>query len=444
VSMPQRQRAEYRRKARTGDELPQQRLDVDDRPTSPVDVTETGGSALVAHTLSTSNSVPDSRETPATAPTLPTWLDNVTSSKLARGIVADVLAVLAAAADVWAYWPEKAHTYQVVLSGVSCAALLLRRKLPFLAVLLTVPGYLVGWSTVAAIIALATLAKRRQLHWVTWVGAALIWGARFIAWPLDKFFAHTWRDHISWGIYAVIFTGMPLAVGLLISVRQELTTRIAQLAATRRREIKLREETVRSAERARLAREMHDVVSHQVTLIAMQAGALQVSAHDETSRQAARTIRELSTRTLEELRGLVGVLRSGIEEDDAQPGLDELGALARDFDIKVTVAMEALPDQLPAPVSRAAYRTVQEALTNVRKHAVGAGASVRVVRQQDSLFVEVRNDRPDTISAGLPSGGHGLVGLRERTGLLGGTFHAGPTPEGGFRVEATYPLELAN
>jgi signal transduction histidine kinase len=189
---------------------------------------------------------------------------------------------------------------------------------------------------------------------------------------------------------------------------------------------------------------MHDVVSHQVTLIAMQAGALQVSAHDDESRQAARTIRQLSTRTLEELRGLVGVLRSGLGDDDAQPGLDELGALARDFDIKVTVAMEALPDRLPAPVSRAAYRTVQEALTNVRKHAVGAGASVRVVAQQDMLFVEVRNDRPRTLSAGLPSGGHGLVGLRERTGLLGGTFHAGPTPEGGFRVEATYPIKIAN
>jgi signal transduction histidine kinase len=106
------------------------------------------------------------------------------------------------------------------------------------------------------------------------------------------------------------------------------------------------------------------------------------------------------------------------------------------------VAIEALPERLPAPVSQAAYRTVQEALTNVRKHAVGAGASVRVVAQQDTLLVEVLNDRPRKRSSGLPSGGHGLLGLRERTGLLGGTFHAGPTPEGGFRVEATYPIEL--
>jgi signal transduction histidine kinase len=443
VSMPQRQRAEYRRKARTGDELPQQRADVDERPTGLVGVTETGGSALVAHTLSTSDSVPDSREIPATPATLPIWLTNLISSKLIRGIFWDILAVLAATADVWAYTPHKFQTYNVVLSAVSCAALLLRRKLPFLAVVLTVPGFLAGWATVASMIALGTLARRRQLHWVTWVGTGLVWLGAFVKWPIEEFFVQGWRSHASWAIYAVIYAGMPLAVGLLISVRQELTTRIAQLMAARSREMRLQEETVRSAERARLAREMHDMVSHQVTLIAMQAGALQVSAPDEVSRQAARTIRELSTRTLEELRGLVGVLRSGMDEDDAQPGLDELGALARDFDIKVTVAMEALPDQLPAPVSRAAYRTVQEALTNVRKHAVGAGASVRVVAQQDILFVEVRNDRPRKLSAGLPSGGHGLVGLRERTGLLGGTFHAGPTPEGGFRVEATYPLELA-
>ena len=440
MSMPQRQRAEHRRKARPGDELPQQRADVDERPTGPDGTPETGGSALVAHTLSTSDSVPDSgRETPAKSAILRTWLAN----KVIRGIFWDVLAVLAAVADVWVLFPEKAQTYNVVLSFAACAGMLIRRRWPFLAVLVTVPGFLAGWAVVATMIALATLAKRRQLHWLTWVGAGLVFIGAFVAWPLEDFYAQTLREHGRWAIRAVIYTGMPMALGLLFSMREELTTRIAQLAASRSREIRLREETVRSVERARLAREMHDVVSHQVTLIAMQAGALQVSAPDEESRQAGRTIRELSTRTLEELRGLVGVLRAGMSDDDVQPGLDELGALARDFDIKVTVAMEALPDQLPVPVSRAAYRTVQEALTNVRKHAVGAGASVRVVAQQDTLFVEVRNDRPRKLSAGLPGGGHGLVGLRERTGLLGGTFHAGPTPEGGFRVEATYPIEVA-
>jgi signal transduction histidine kinase len=441
--MPQRQRAEHRRKARTGDELPQQRMDADQH-TTPVGSGETGGSALVAHTLSTSDSVPDSsRETPGAPATLPTWLANLKSSRLFRGLAADLLVLATSAADVWLVIPDKAKPYSIWLSWIAVGATLLRRYLPFVAVVLIIPGFLAGWAQLAAMIVLGTIAWRYRVHWKTAIGAALVWLGRFVLWPWEDFLEQTWRGHVKFAIYGIIVAGMPVAIGLLIAVRRELTCRIAQLAESRSREIRLKEETVRSAERARLAREMHDVVSHQVTLIAMQAGALQVSAQDDESRQAARTIRELSTRTLEELRGLVGVLRSGMGEDDAQPGLDELGALARDFDIKVTVAMEAVPEQLPAPVSRAAYRTVQEALTNVRKHAVGAGAAVRVVAQQDVLFVEVRNDRPRTVSAGLPSGGHGLVGLRERTGLLGGTFHAGPTPEGGFRVEATYPLELA-
>jgi signal transduction histidine kinase len=404
-----------------------------------------GGSALVAHTLSTSDSVGGgTRETIDAPATLPRWLTGLTSGRLVRGISSDLLVLATATLDVWLVTPEKAQTYSIWLSWIAVGATLLRRHLPFVAILLIIPGFLAGWAQLAAMIVLGTIAWQYKVHWKTVVAAGLVWLGRFVLWPWEDFLDQTWREHVLFGIYGVIVAGMPVALGLLITVRKELTTRIAELAASRSREIRLQEETVRSAERARLAREMHDVVSHQVTLIAMQAGALQVSAHDDEARQAARTIRELSTRTLEELRGLVGVLRSGVGEEDVQPGLDELGALARDFDIKVTVAMETMPEKLPAPVSQAAYRTVQEALTNVRKHAVGADASVRVFTQQDVLTVEVLNDRPDKLSAGLPSGGHGLLGLRERTGLLGGTFHAGPTPEGGFRVEATYPIQLAN
>jgi signal transduction histidine kinase len=446
VSQPQRQPAQQSRKARTGDELPQQRADADVRPTGRVGATEAGGSALVAHTLSTSDSVSDGvREvTPPsdTGATLPGWLTGLLATKLARGIGSDLFVLAVAAADVWLVTPEKAQPYSIWLSWISVAATLLRRHLPFVSIVLIIPGFLAGWAQVSAMIVLGTIAWRYTVHWKTAVAAGLVWLGRFVLWPWEDFLAQSWREHVLYAIYAVIVAGMPVALGLLITVRKELTTRIAQLAASRSREIRLQEETVRSAERARLAREMHDVVSHQVTLIAMQAGALQVSAQDDDTRQAATTIRALSTRTLEELRGLVGVLRSGVGDEEVHPGIDELGALARDFDIKVTVAMEGLPERLPASVSQAAYRTVQEALTNVRKHAVGAGAQVRVVAQQDTLLVEVRNDRPRKRSSGLPSGGHGLLGLRERTGLLGGTFHAGPTPEGGFRVEATYPIQL--
>jgi signal transduction histidine kinase len=343
--------------------------------------------------------------------------------------------------DVWLVTPEDAPGYSTWISWVAVAAMVMRRWLPFPAVLVTVPGFLVGWSQLAAMIALGTLARRRGWVWQTMVGAALVWVCRYVQWPWEKFVEQNWREHVLNGIYGVIVAGMPVAIGLLIAARQELSTRISQLAASREREKRLLAGAVRAAERARLAREMHDVVSHQVSLIAMQAGALQVSTGDAAARDTAGTIRELSTRTLEELRSLVGVLRSGVvEEDESAPGLDELEELVRDSGLTVALSVGELPAAVPVAVSQAAYRTVQEALTNIRKHAQGAVASVRVVAVQDELVVEVRNDRPRRRAPKLPSGGHGLRGLRERAILLGGTFTAGKTAGGGFRVEARYPL----
>ncbi|WP_260191031.1 sensor histidine kinase [Actinophytocola gossypii] len=367
------------------------------------------------------------------------------ANQRAKNVAFDVFAVVLAVLDVWLVIPEEAPGYSLWLSGVAVAAMVLRRYVPFVAVLVTVPGFLTGWSQLAAMIALGTLARRRGWNWQLVVGSLLVFMCYFIRWPLTEFFALTWREHVLHVIWGVIVAGMPVAIGLLISARQELSRRIRELASSREREKALYAETVRAAERTKLAREMHDVVSHQVTLIAMQAGALQVAAPDEQSKASATTIRELSTRTLEELRTLVGVLRSGDAADSTQPGVSELTELIRNFrDEAVPVALDvkAEPSRLPRQVSQAVYRTVQEALTNVRKHATGARASVRVTEARDTLVVEVRNGRAGKgkRQPSLPSGGHGLVGLRERAGLLGGTFSAGPTSEGGFRVSATYPL----
>jgi signal transduction histidine kinase len=365
------------------------------------------------------------------------------SSPRARGLASDVGALLLAVLDVWLVIPEDAPTYSTWLSAIAVAAMVMRRHVPFLAVLVTVPGFMTGWSQLAAMIALGSLAKKhRLLSWRMVVGSILVFLCGYVRWPLSEFYGLSWQEHLLNVIWAVIIAGMPVAIGLLISARQELSARIRELASSRERERRLLAETVRAAERADLAREMHDVVSHQVTLIAMQAGALQVSADGQCA-ETARTIRELSTRTLEELRNLVGVLRSSDAAEVTQPGLDELDDLVRNFrDDAVPVALdvEAEPSRLPRPVSHAVYRTVQEALTNVRKHAAGARASVEVRAQQDTLVVEVRNGRARSRKPALPSGGHGLLGLKERAGLLGGTFSAGPTSEGGFRVSATYPL----
>jgi signal transduction histidine kinase len=345
--------------------------------------------------------------------------------------------------DVWLVIPEDAPPESLPLSGAAVAAMVMRRQVPFLAVLVTVPGFLTGWSQLAAMIALGTLAKRRGWGWQLVVGCILVFICRFILWPLSDFIDLTWREHALDVIWAVIVAGLPVALGLLITARQELSARITELANSREREKALYAETVRAAERTKLAREMHDVVSHQVTLIAMQAGALQVASNDDNAKETATTIRRLSTRTLEELRSLVGVLRSGVGGEGQQPGLERLGDLVSNFrsdTVPVALDVKAEPSRLPRSVSHAVYRTVQEALTNVRKHAAGARASVKVLAQQDTLVVEVRNERAGGRSPALPSGGHGLIGLRERAGLLGGTFQAGPTSEGGFRVSATYPL----
>ena len=359
------------------------------------------------------------------------------ASQRSRAVASDVAAVTLAALDVWLVVPEAPPWYSPWFSWLSVAALLLRRYLPFGTVLLCVPGFFFGWAQLAAMIALGSLAKRELLSWKTVVGASLVCVCRFILWPWTDFLDLTWKQHVLDAMYGVLVSGMPVAIGMLITVRGQLSARIRDLARSRDREKRLYAATVRAAERAKLAREMHDVVSHQVTLIAMQAGALQVGTEDPDSREAAATIRALSTQTLEELRELVGVLRSGGDEEEIQPGLDEVDTLAQDG-VAMTITVD--PIDVPPPVSRAAYRTVQEALTNVRKHAGGARTSVLVKEAEGHLEIEVRNSRPRRGQPAFPSGGHGLLGLRERASLLSGTLDAGPTSDGGYRVIARYPL----
>ena len=439
--------ATARHSAPAGMELPRQRAGIRELPTRDAAEevsTQTGGSALVASTLTPP--IEEFRLFPRprmVTRALPRWVIAFRANTRAKNLASDVVAVVLAVLDVWLVIPEDTQNYQVWLSGAGVAAMVMRRHVPFLAVLVTVPGFLTGWCQLAAMVALGTLAKRRGWSWQLVVSSILVFCCYFIIWPLSEFAAMTWREHALEFMWAVVVAGMPVAIGLLITARRELSARITELANSREREKALYAETVRAAERTKLAREMHDVVSHQVTLIAMQAGAMQVAASDEDSKETATTIRRLSTRTLEELRSLVGLLRSGDGGEGQQPGVDELGDLVRNFRceaVPVALNVEAEPSRLPRSVSHAVYRTVQEALTNVRKHAAGARASVNVTAQKDTIVVEVHNGRAGLRPPALPSGGHGLIGLRERAGLLGGTFQAGPTSEGGFCVSATYPL----
>ncbi|MEV6244160.1 histidine kinase [Lentzea sp. NPDC051838] len=372
-----------------------------------------------------------------------------------RMVLLDVGLVLIALLDAWLRmrWVKadpvglpEVPLHSEVLSWISAIVIIGRRRFPFLVLLLAIPGFFTGFAQLAAMIALYTVARRYLTSWQTRVAAVLFWLSYFMAWPPSEFIDRPPYGHFASAIGGFIITGLPIAIALLTHARQELSNRIAELAESRERERVLHAHAIRADERAKLAREMHDVVSHQVSLIAMQAGALRMALANAEHKQVAGTIRMLSTRTLDELRQLVSVLRT---TDDSQPGVDELPELAADAGFEVSVQVKGPVEELTAPVSGAVYRTVQEALTNIRKHAVGASATVLVDADDstEDVLVEVRNTPPDGLSlssaqiASLPSGGHGLVGLRERATLLGGQFSAGPTEEGGFLVSASFPKQ---
>jgi signal transduction histidine kinase len=193
-------------------------------------------------------------------------------------------------------------------------------------------------------------------------------------------------------------------------------------------------------ERARMARELHDIVSHNLSVVVLQAaGARAAGASAGTLEKIERSGRE----ALVEMRRLLGVLREDSTDTSLtpQPGIADIHVLAasvRAAGVPVELEVDGDYGTLPPAVELSAYRIVQEALTNVLKHAKRAHAEVRVRRDGDVLTVEVLDDGAGTSAAG--TGGHGLVGMRERVALFGGELHAGPRSEGGFAVHATLPV----
>ncbi|MDX6556814.1 MAG: hypothetical protein QOD86_3009 [Miltoncostaeaceae bacterium] len=213
-----------------------------------------------------------------------------------------------------------------------------------------------------------------------------------------------------------------------------------------------REEQARTAvadERARIAREMHDVVAHSVSVMVVQAGAAEamLDVDPERARAPIAAVQETGREALGELRRVLGALRDGTERPDLAPraGLAGLPALVdqvREAGLPVELEVEGEARPVPAGIELSAYRIVQEGLTNALKHAGPARARVRVRYGEDDLRVEVEDDGPGA-PAPVNGAGHGLVGMRERVGLYGGDLEAGPRPEGGFALRARLPLEKA-
>ena len=199
-----------------------------------------------------------------------------------------------------------------------------------------------------------------------------------------------------------------------------------------------------SAERLRIAREMHDVVAHSMSLIAVKAavGNHVASEQPAEAREALRVIEDTSRETLAELRRMLGVLRdgTGVPALAPAPTLDDLRALAERAELagpSVDLAIEGL-DELPGGIGQSVYRIVQEALTNVVKHADATTCRIRVTGGEGEVRIEVRDDG----RGGVATPGHGLIGMRERVAVYGGDFSAGPL-EPGFRVFARLPYEPA-
>lgn len=243
----------------------------------------------------------------------------------------------------------------------------------------------------------------------------------------------------------VLFSGAWLG-GQFMHARADAAA--ARLAEAEERAEAQRQQAARSVaeERLRLAQELHDVVAHSMSVIAVQAGmgAHIIDTKPDEARWALESIADTSRSTLQEMRRLLGVLR---DEDGARahapaPGLADLGRLVDDVrgaGVPVSLAVEGTPDAVPHGVELSVYRVVQEGLTNVIKHAGSAHATVTVRCRPDEVEVEVVDDGRGAAVAPNGSGGHGLVGMRERAALWGGTLDAGPRPGGGYRVRARLP-----
>ncbi|MET8319367.1 histidine kinase [Micromonospora sp. NPDC005189] len=240
---------------------------------------------------------------------------------------------------------------------------------------------------------------------------------------------------------AVCLVVLPLVFGLWVRARRDTLAALRDRAERLEREQEAHADRVRAEERTRIAREMHDVVAHRVSLMVVHAGALEVTAADPTTVEAAVLIRTTGRQALTDLREVLGVLRQAgpaVMPERGLDALDELIGESRTAGLRVCRQDEGVPSALPATVGRTAYRVVREALTNVRKHAAGAETTVCLRYLPDGLEVVVRNG-PSEGGPALPGAGQGLLGLRERVELLGGRLEAKPV-DGGFLVRALIPL----
>ncbi|MBB2911503.1 signal transduction histidine kinase [Streptosporangium becharense] len=306
-------------------------------------------------------------------------------------------------------------------------------------------GYQADLNNAVTLLALYTVAARCTTR-VSLAGAVIT----VLTWWWASFLAASGLELLN-GLQSAVFVAAAWAFGTGTRRLAERNEQLAELSERLRLEQEERARQAVSAERVRIARELHDIVAHHMSVISVHAGlARYVFGSDPgTARAALATVADTSHEVLEDMRRLLVLLRvdhdgadtGGNDVYDPTPGLAQLGRLVERVRLAgVPVEVDVTGDVrgLNAGIELCAYRVVQESLTNVIKHTVAAGARVRLHYGADELVVVVTDDGSPSPAA--EGGGHGLLGMRERVRLYGGAVSAGPLPQGGFEVVARLPL----
>ncbi|MGW2491533.1 sensor histidine kinase [Streptomyces sp. NPDC001606] len=354
----------------------------------------------------------------------------------------------------------------LAVSAVLCVVVMLRRRFPEPMLLLALATGLVQLiadiETTAADFAMLVIVYTVAATGARWA-SRLALGASLVAATLAQL---RWpNEHASFlgHVAIVVFQTVPFALAWVLGdsmrTRRAYFAQLEERAARLEKEREAQAKVAVAAERARIARELHDVVAHNVSVMVVQAdgAAYVLDAAPDQARTALETISSTGRQALAEMRRLLGVLRTGEHQESGeyvpQPDveqIDELIKQCRTSGLPVDFRVEGTPRPLPSGVELTAYRIVQEALTNTRKHGgPNAGASVRLVYFDDGLGLLVEDDgkgAPHELyeEGGADGQGHGLIGMRERVGMVGGTLDAGPRPGGGFRISALLPLKPAH
>lgn len=349
-----------------------------------------------------------------------------------------------------------------------CVVVALRRRAPEKMLLLAIamgvaqlvtgvgPG-VANFAMLVIVFTVATVGERwaSRLALVCSLCAA---GVSTLRWPQEE-------PQGGWAqqTFVVIVLTVPFVLAWVLGdsmrTRRAYFSQLEERAARLEREREAQSKVAVAAERARIARELHDVVAHNVSVMVVQAdgAAYVMDAAPDQAKQALETISSTGRQALAEMRRLLGVLRTGDAQESGeyvpQPDVDQIEDLieqVRQAGLAVDFKIEGTPRPLPSGVELTAYRIVQEALTNTRKHGgPDAGASVRLVYFDDGLGLLIEDDGRGAAhelyeDGGADGAGHGMIGMRERVGMVGGTLDAGPRPGGGFRISALLPLKPAH